>query len=320
MMENGLNQSNCPQKLLLSSPRGFCAGVKRAIAALNEAVKTYPNQTVYCYHQIVHNSFVVKGFEDKGVKFINSLDEVPEGGVVVFSSHGVSPKLKQQAIDQHLHIIDATCPFVTKTHLEVKKYASEGVKIIYIGQPGHDEAVGTTGEAPENTTIIQTTADIDSLQFSPTDQIALVTQTTLSFDETQELKQALKIKFPNLTEPIKSDICLATQNRQNGVKELVQKGASLIIVLGSPNSSNSNKLKKVAQRMGASAVLLDDISELDPNLLQNVNSVGLTAGASLPEEKISQAIEWFKSRGVSSVEEVVVADESLVNLPSVKVV
>lgn len=307
--------NNHPRTLLLASPRGFCAGVKRAIETLNHLVQQYPNQTIYCYHQIVHNTHVVAEFEQKGVRFVNSLEEVPSGSILVFSSHGVSPTLKQQAATKNLKAIDATCPYVTKTHLELKKYAAEGKKIIYIGQPNHDEAIGTTGEAPENTVIIQSKEDLENLSFSQGDQVALVTQTTLSFDETKELKQAIKDKFPQIIEPSVSDICAATQNRQNGVKEIIQKGAQVVIVLGSPNSSNSNKLKKVAESMGAKAFLLDEISEINPIDIANVDIIGLTAGASLPEYKITEAVEWFKNQGVKEIKEVTVADESQIVLP-----
>lgn len=318
-MENGLKTNNWPSKLLLASPRGFCGGVKRAIDALNKLVETHPGETIYCYHQIVHNTHVVSQFESKGVKFVNSLEEVPEGSILVFSSHGVSPQIRQYAINHKLSTIDATCPFVTKTHLEVKKYASEGDKIIYIGQPNHDEAVGTTGEAPESTVIVQTPEEVETLKFPPQQKVALVTQTTLSFDETEGLREALRAKFPTLIEPPHSDICMATQNRQNGVKELVKKGAEVVIVLGSANSSNSNKLKKVAEKMGTQAVLIDEIEELDQSLLEGKKCVGLTAGASLPEPKIKEALEWFNSHGTKIVEELIVADESSISLPPVKI-
>lgn len=309
-----------PKRLLLASPRGFCAGVKRAIQALNNALKAYPDQTVYCYHQIVHNTHVVSDFESKGVKFVNSVEEVPSGSVLIFSSHGVSPEIRRGARNLQLITIDATCPFVTKTHLEVKKYAAEGAKILYIGQVGHDEAAGTIGEAPEAAVIIQAIEDVDKLTFSPDDNIALVTQTTLSFDETEQLRQELKRRFPLLIEPAKIDICMATQNRQAGVKELVKQGAEVVIVLGSPGSSNSNKLRKVAEKAGAKAMLLDDISEIDPEFLKGINIVGLTGGASLPEKKITKAIEWLKSQGVSEIEDVAVADKSEVALPSVPII
>lgn len=312
--------SKWPVKLLLSSPRGFCAGVKRAIDALNRVIDAHPGETIYCYHQIVHNIHVVKEFEEKGVKFVNSLEEVPEGSIIVFSSHGVSPEIRLQAANSQLRTIDATCPFVTKTHLEVKKYAGEGDKIVYIGQPNHEEAVGTTGEAPESTTIVQTEEEIRNLPFSPATPTALITQTTLSFDETSHLKDLLRVKFPNLIEPLISDICQATQNRQGGVKELVKLGVELIIILGSANSSNSNKLKKVAEKAGAKAVLVDDITELDITLLGDAETVGLTAGASVPEHKISEAIAWFKSQEVKEAKEVMAADESRVNLTPVKIV
>jgi 4-hydroxy-3-methylbut-2-enyl diphosphate reductase len=306
-------------KLLLANPRGFCAGVKRAVDCLNLLVEKYPHQTIYCYHQIVHNTHVVKDFEDKGVKFVNSLDEVPLGSILVFSSHGVPPNLKLQTINHKLRTIDATCPFVAKTHLEVKKYAGEGAEVVYIGQPNHDEAVGTTGEAPENTTIVQSLEDIETLSFPSATRLALITQTTLSFDETKDLIKALKVKYPKIIIPPVSDICQATQHRQNGVKEMVKIGAELVIVLGSPNSSNSNKLKTVAEKAGAKAILADDIKEINPKILKQYKCLGLTAGASLPEYKISEAIEWFKSKGVKDIEEISVADESKLILPSINI-
>lgn len=317
-MENGSNQvNNHSKKLLLASPRGFCAGVKRAIEALDQAVKTFPSETIYCYHQIVHNNYVVKDFEEKGVKFVNSLEEVPEGSILVFSSHGVSPTIKEQALKKNLRTIDSTCPFVAKTHFEVKKYASEGLQVLYIGQQNHDEAIGTIGEASQSTHLIQTTEDVKDLQLSPTDQIALVTQTTLSFDETEKLRLDLKKQFPLLVEPAKIDICMATQNRQAGVKELIKNGAKIIIVLGSANSSNSNKLKKVAEKEGVKAYLVDEINEVDPSVVTSFDCIGLTAGASLPENKIDQAINWFKKLGIKDIEEIIVADESQINLPPV---
>lgn len=311
MMGNGQNlKTNFPKKLLLASPRGFCTGVKRAIEVLNNLIQKYPNKTIYCYHQIVHNTYVVKDFEGKGVKFVNNLDEVPQGSILVFSSHGVSPDIKLQASNLKLQTIDATCPYVVKTHLEVKKYASENIKIIYIGQPNHDETIGVTGEAPTSTTIVQTMEEIRALKISPNQKIALVTQTTLSFDETEKIKLALRKKFPELIEPPRLDICMATQNRQNGVKELVKKGAKIVIILGSANSSNSNKLKKVAEKAGVKAYLLDDITEIDSKVLENIYCVGLTAGASVPENKIDEAIEWFKNHGIKKVKEITLASES----------
>lgn len=309
---------NFPKKLLLASPRGFCAGVKRAIEILNNLLEENPNQTIYCYHQIVHNTHVVKNFESKGVKFVDNLDEVPGNSILVFSSHGVSPKIKAEALKKKLKTIDATCPYVIKTHVEVKKYAAENYQIIYIGQPNHDETIGTTGEAPKNTSIIQTEMDIANLSFPPTSPIALITQTTLSFDETAKLKKILKKKYPKILEPTTSDICRATQNKQNGVKEIIQQGAKIVIILGSVNSSNSNKLKMVAEKSGAKAYLIDEIAEIDPEILKGVNCIGLSAGASLPENKITEAIKWFKKHGVKDIEEIVVAEEKII-FPEIKI-
>lgn len=301
---------NFPKKLLLASPHGFCLGVKRAIEILNGLIRKYPDKSIYCFHQIVHNIHVVKEFESKGVKFVDNLNEVPNGGVLVFSSHGVSPEIRLKAEDRQLTTVDATCPYVLTTHAEIKKYAKDNIKIIYIGQPNHDETIGATGEAPESTTIIQTAEEIEALVFPLNTPVALITQTTLSFDETEKIKQILRTKFPKLIEPPRLDICAATQNRQNGVKQIVKLGTKIVIVLGSENSSNSNKLKTVAENAGVKAFLLDDISEIDPKVLENIDFVGLTAGASLPEYKINEAIVWFKNHGIKEVEEIIVADES----------
>jgi 4-hydroxy-3-methylbut-2-en-1-yl diphosphate reductase len=301
---------NFPKKLLIASPRGFCAGVKRAIEILDNLVKKNPNQTIYCYHQIVHNTFVVKDFENRGVKFVEKLEEVPNGSILVFSSHGVSPEIRQQATNNKLTVIDATCPFVAKTHFEIKQFAKKGIKIIYIGQPGHDEVIGATGEAPNFTTVIQTIDDISKIIYKSDDGVALITQTTLSFDETEEIKKALRKKFPRLIEPIKADICKATENRQKGVKKIVEKGAKIVIVLGSKNSSNSNKLKNIAEKAGADSFLVDEIFEIDPKILSGIDCVGLTAGASLPEYKISEAIEWIRNQGTENFQEISVADEN----------
>lgn len=304
------------KKLLLASPRGFCAGVKRAIEAVENTLAKHPGETIYCYHEIVHNTHVVKDFEKRGVKFTDDLGQIPNGSVLIFSSHGVSPQIKNQAQKMHLKTVDATCPFVAKTHLEVKNYAKLGFQVIYIGQPKHDEAVGTCGEAEGCTTIVQSLEDITSLNIPKNQRVALVTQTTLSFDESKNLISALKKKFPDLQTPPTSDICMATQNRQNGVKELVNGGAKIVIVLGSLNSSNSNRLRQVAEKMGAKAILADDISEINAGMFTGPVIVGLTAGASLPENKITEAIIWFKSQGFS-VEDVVVSDESKISLASV---
>lgn len=317
-MESGTNRNNQSKKLLIASPRGFCAGVKRANDALDQAIKTYPDKTVYCYHQIVHNTYVVKYFENKGVVFVNNVSEVPKNSILVFSSHGVSPEIRQEAQKRRLITIDATCPYVTKTHFEVKRYASLGNKIIYIGQRNHDEAMGTAGEAPDDTIIVQSTEDLKNLKISPKNKTALVTQTTLSFDETEDLKQSIKAIFPNISEPSISDICAATQNRQNGIKQIVKLGAKIVIVLGSKNSANSNKLKTVAEKSGAKAYLLDDISEINPTILEQTDCIGLSAGASLPENKITEAISWFKNRGVKEIKEVVVAEENII-FPEVKI-
>ncbi|MDO8570396.1 MAG: 4-hydroxy-3-methylbut-2-enyl diphosphate reductase [Candidatus Daviesbacteria bacterium] len=303
-------ENKFPKKILLASPRGFCAGVKRAIDLIDLVCQKNQGKEIYCYHQIVHNLTVVSRFEKKGVIFVDNLNAVPKGSILIFSSHGISPAIKLQASNLHLQTIDATCPFVSKTHLEVKNFAKNNYHIIYLGQKNHDEAVGTVGEAPNNISVIQNLEEIEDLSFSKKQRLSLVTQTTLSFDETQNLKKELKKRFPQIEEPPQDDICKATQNRQNGVKKLVKLGAEVIIVLGSPNSSNSNRLKSVAEKMGAKAYLLDQITDLDPQLLSDINCVGLTAGASLPEEKIVEAITWFQQKK-TRIKEIKIAEENL---------
>lgn len=310
---------NFPQKLLLAKPRGFCVGVKRAINALNEVKKAYPAEKIYCYHQIVHNTHIVNEFEKKGVYFIDNLGQVPQKSVIVFSAHGIPPQIRQAAMKRKLKIIDAACPYVLKTHLEIIKYAKENYQIIYLGKKGHDEAFGATSEAPKQTIIIESVEQASSLSFPPQTKLALVTQTTLSFDETAQIRKILKDKFPKIVEPPVSDICLATQNRQNGVKKIVKMGAEIVVVLGSPNSSNSKSLKKTAESLETEAYLIDDISELHKDLFLGKKCIGLTAGASLPENKIQQALEWFKQNGSQYIEEVGVADESKIFLAPVKI-
>lgn len=309
-----------PSRLLLATPRGFCVGVRRAVETLYQATRKFPDKTIYCYHQIVHNKFVVKEFTEKGVVFVDSLEKVPPESIIVFSAHGVSPQVIQQARDKKLTIIDATCPFVLKTHMEVKKYSLLGYTIIYLGQVNHDEATGTVGEAPQSTVVIEKTEEAQNLNFPASTKFALVTQTTLSLDDTQIMRKILQAKFPHLAEPPKADICEATQNRQNGVKELIKNGAQAIIVLGSANSSNSNKLKKVAEKAGVKAYLIDEISQINPNDLAATCCVGLTAGASLPENILLAAVDYFKTHGTNDIKEITAAKENQLKLAPVRIV
>lgn len=306
-------ENNWPQTLLLPTPRGFCAGVRRAIGALKETQNKNQDRTVYAYHEIIHNTHVVKSFEETGTKFVNEINEIPVGETVVLSAHGVSPEIRDQVEQRRLNWVDATCPLVEKTHREVKRFIEENYTTIYIGHRGHDETIGTLGEAPDKIKLIQNLEDATAVEVSDPEKVALITQTTLSQDETAEIVRVLKAKFNSLVEPKQEDICYATQNRQDGVKEIIKKGAKVIVVVGSPNSSNSQRLKEVAESLGAKGYLVDDVSELDPSIFFGVNCAGLTAGASAPDEKFQEVVDWFRARGSNIIKEVAVADENRIN-------
>ncbi|MDP2328571.1 MAG: 4-hydroxy-3-methylbut-2-enyl diphosphate reductase [Dehalococcoidia bacterium] len=295
-----------PHTILLAEPRGFCAGVVRAIDVLDQVLDR-DEGPVYVFHEIVHNRYVVDGFRQRGAVFVDYVHEVPTGGRIVFSAHGVSPAVVQEAKDRNLRIIDATCPLVTKVHLETRKAAKDGYDILLVGHEGHDEVEGTKGEAPALTRVVDSAADVQALG-TPDRPIFVVTQTTLSVDDTAETIQAIQVRFPDAE--IRNDICYATTNRQSAVKELAER-ADLVIVVGSANSSNSVRLCEVAKTMGTPAYRVDGIQEIDPAWYEGVGIVGLTAGASVPDELLEPIIEDLRARGVTTVEPVIVARETV---------
>ena len=297
-------------KIILANPRGFCAGVYMAIDVVDQLLDICPDETIYVYHEIVHNMHVVNRFRDRGVKFIEELSEVPNGSIVVFSAHGVSPALRAEAEERHLTAVDATCPLVTKVHNEAKRFAREGYRILLIGHEGHEEVIGTSGEAPDHITIVDgpdhaRTVEIDD------EKIAWLSQTTLSVDETLETVAVLRERFPNLVDPPSDDICYATQNRQEAVKVLAPR-CDLLIVVGSLNSSNSVRLVEVGLQAGArDAVRVDNASELDESRLVGVQNVGVTSGASVPEVLVREVLAWLAERGYADVETVKTTEETL---------
>jgi 4-hydroxy-3-methylbut-2-en-1-yl diphosphate reductase len=277
--------------LLRVRPRGFCAGVVRAVDIVELALEAY-GAPVYVHHEIVHNTYVVEQLRRRGAIFVESIGDVPHGGVLVFSAHGVPPTVRQEAKERSLRVIDATCPLVTKVHLEALKFARESRTIILIGHKDHQEIVGTSGEAPDRTIVVDSVAAVDALEVDDPTKLAFLTQTTLSLYDTQEIVARLRQKFPLIKGPASDDICYATQNRQEAVEQ-VAKDVDLILVVGSPNSSNSNRLVEVAQRSGVKAQLIDSADDIDVKWLDGVKRVGLTAGASAPEvlvEQVSQRL------------------------------
>jgi 4-hydroxy-3-methylbut-2-enyl diphosphate reductase len=279
-------------KIILANPRGFCAGVNMAIDVVDQVLQL-KGPPVYVYHEIVHNRHVVDDFRARGVTFIDHIDEVPEGGVVVYSAHGISPDIRNQAKGRKLQEVDATCPLVTKVHLEVLRFAKEGYTIVFIGHRKHDEAVGTVGEAPESIVVVESPEEVERLQVPDPEKVAYVTQTTLSMYDAYRIIAALKQKFPNIKAPPKEDICYATTNRQNAVTEM-GRDVDLVLVIGSKNSSNSQRLVETARQMGKDAYLIDDESELDPKWVQGRESVFVTAGASAPERLVEALLERLK--------------------------
>ena len=290
------------KKVVLASPRGFCAGVVRAIDIVNLALEVY-GQPIYVRREIVHNKYVVNELHQKGIIFVNELNEVPSGRRVIFSAHGVSPEVAAAAEARHLMVIDATCPLVTKVHREAIKYARLGYAIILIGHSDHDEVIGTLGEAPRSITVLDPEEDIDKLQVPDPAKIVYLTQTTLSLNDTRQIVDKLSQKFPLIIAPGSEDICYATQNRQSAVLELAQKrGAELILVVGSANSSNSRRLVEVAQSAGGPAYLIDDIEDIQISWLTGVRVIGLTAGASAPEGLVGKVVHYLNRLGHPDVE------------------
>ena len=279
-------------KILLASPRGFCAGVNMAVQSLELALKHF-GAPVYVYHEIVHNQYVVKSFQTKGAVFVDSLDEIPPKSTVLFSAHGVAPAIRKLAQERQLHAIDATCPLVTKVHLEAIKFAKENYTIVLIGHDGHDEVIGTMGEAPEAIVLVESTEDVHRLEYSPDTKLAYLTQTTLSVDDANRIIEGLKTRFPWIVGPPKEDICYATQNRQEAVR-VIASDATKVIVLGSQNSSNSQRLRELAQEQGRKAFLIDGPEDLSLEWFDDSDVVLVTAGASAPEEVISRTLEWLQ--------------------------
>ncbi|MEV7395610.1 4-hydroxy-3-methylbut-2-enyl diphosphate reductase [Aeromicrobium sp. NPDC092404] len=297
--------------VLLADPRGYCAGVDRAVITVEKALDLY-GAPVYVRKEIVHNKHVVNDLRDRGAIFVEELDEVPEGATVVFSAHGVSPMVHAEAAERSLKTIDATCPLVTKVHHEARRFASEGYRILLIGHEGHEEVEGTAGEAPDHITLVQTPDDVDALEFPEGTRLSWLSQTTLSVDETMETVRRLREKFPQLEDPPSDDICYATQNRQVAVKEIA-KDADLVIVVGSANSSNSVRLVEVALEAGAKASYrIDDISEIDERWLDGVQNVGVTSGASVPDDLVQEVLGYLAERGHPGAQAVRTADESLI--------
>ena len=296
-------------QIILANPRGFCAGVNMAIESLERSLDFF-KAPVFVYHEIVHNKYVVERFKSRGVIFVESIDEVPLGAPLLYSAHGVSPQIREEARTRKLQAIDATCPLVTKVHLEAVKYAREGYTIILIGHEGHDEVIGTMGEAPERMFLVETAADVEALDLAADTRLAYLTQTTLSVDDANIVIAALRRKFPGIANPPKDDICYATQNRQEAVRELAGR-ADLVLVLGSQNSSNSKRLAEIARSLGPHAHLIDGVSDLQHDWFEGVETVLITAGASAPEDVVQECIAYLQDQFAATIREEWVREESV---------
>ena len=301
-------------KIYLANPRGFCAGVDRAIEIVERAIEKH-GPPIYVRHEVVHNKYVVNNLKNKGAVFVDEISEVPEGCVVIYSAHGVSQAVRKEANDISAIIYDATCPLVTKVHKEVIRRQKNNHQVILIGHAGHPEVEGTLGQSDDSNsiTLVESVGDIDGLNFNQERDISYTTQTTLSVDDTSEVIEALQEKFPNIQSPKKSDICYATQNRQDSVKEVI-KHSEILLVIGSKNSSNSNRLKEIADNQGKPAYLIDSSDDIDEQWLDNINSVGITAGASAPEILVQEVVSFLMSKGGVEIIEVEGAKED-VNFP-----
>jgi 4-hydroxy-3-methylbut-2-en-1-yl diphosphate reductase len=307
-MSNNLINGN-GKTLLLLKPRGFCAGVVRAIDIVRIALEAF-GPPIYVRKEIVHNRFVVEELQGKGAIFVDSVEEVPNGERVIYSAHGVSPEVREASAARGLRVIDATCPLVTKVHVEAVKFAKEGYSLILIGHHDHDEVIGTLGEAPLVTQVVGSPEQVESLTVPNPDRVAYLTQTTLSLDETKDIIAALQKKFPNIKGPAAQDICYATENRQVAVKH-VASDADLLLVVGSENSSNSNRLVEVARNLGTNAHLIDSYGDIEPDWLENVKTIALTAGASAPECLVEEVVKFLDSKGFGNVEELEVMPENV---------
>ncbi len=297
------------KRVLLLKPRGFCAGVVRAIDIVNIALETF-GAPIYVRKEIVHNSFVVNELAGKGAIFVDDIDQVPEGMRVIYSAHGVSPAVRENSKQRRLKVIDATCPLVTKVHVEAIKFAKQGYALVLIGHRDHDEIEGTLGEAPDVTQVVSTVEEVHALEVPDPDRVAYLTQTTLSLDEARDIIQALKEKFPNIAGPHSQDICYATENRQVAVKNVAHQ-ADLVLVVGSTNSSNSNRLVEVSENLGTKSYLIDKAEDIQPEWLEGVGSVAITAGASAPEVLVQGVVAFLIERGYGDVDEVEVMPENV---------
>ncbi len=294
-------------RVILANPRGFCAGVNMAISCLEQVIEEF-GSNVYVYHEIVHNKHVVDRFTAEGVTFVNDVSEVPEGSLLLYSAHGVSPEIRSQAAARNLRTIDATCPLVTKVHLEAIRYARDGYHIVLIGHEGHDEVIGTMGEAPESISLVESPEEVDELPFAPDSKIAYLTQTTLSVGEAERVIERLKARYPAIAHPPKEDICYATTNRQEAVTVLAEE-VDLVIVLGSQNSSNSQRLKEIGEDRGIPAHLVDGKHELRDEWFTDCETVLITAGASAPEVVVQECVDHLRNRYGAIVEERTVREE-----------
>jgi len=301
--------ADAPEKLLLAAPRGYCAGVDRAVQTVVRALEHY-GAPVYVRKEIVHNKFVVEKLREKGAVFVESVDEIPVGATTVFSAHGVSPKVHESAAERNLDTIDATCPLVTKVHREAVKFAADDYTIVMIGHAGHEEVEGTMGESPDHIVLVENEADVDALQIADPGKVAYISQTTLSVDETKVVIGRLRERFPAIVGPRTDDICYATTNRQMAVKELAQQ-CDLVLVIGSKNSSNSNRLVEVAREYGAASYLIDNESQVQDAWLTGMKTVGITSGASAPEELVQRLVQFFRDRGTDDVQELTVVPEDV---------
>ena len=301
---------NAPETILLAAPRGYCAGVDRAVVSVERALEAH-GAPVYVRKEIVHNKHVVEQLRSRGAIFVDELsDEIPEGAVTVFSAHGVAPSVHSDAERRGLRTIDATCPLVTKVHIEAKRFAEDGYTVVLVGHAGHEEVEGTMGEAPESIVLVETEDDVDALELDGESRVALVTQTTLSVDETASIINRLKTRFPQIVSPKHEDICYATTNRQLAVKELAVQ-CDLVLVIGSRNSSNSNRLVDVTRDLGTDAYLIDNEGEVREEWLEGRRTVGITSGASAPEELVQRLVEFFRARGTDDIREVTVTEEGV---------
>ncbi|HEY1285671.1 MAG TPA: 4-hydroxy-3-methylbut-2-enyl diphosphate reductase [Solirubrobacterales bacterium] len=290
-----------PSRVLLAAPRGYCAGVDRAVQTVERALELY-GAPVYVRKEIVHNKHVVEELTKRGAIFVEEETEVPEGEMVVFSAHGVAPAVHEKAAARQLRTIDATCPLVTKVHVEARRFAADGYTIVMIGHDGHEEVEGTTGEAPESIVLVETVDEVATLEVEDPERVAFITQTTLSVDETSEIIAALRARFPSIVSSKSDDICYATTNRQIAVKQLASE-CELVLVIGSTNSSNSNRLVEVAREHGADSHLIDNHTQVREEWLEGVETVGITSGASAPEELVEALVDHFRERGASEVSE-----------------